>query len=126
MRTNTVSALLVTIQSVWCRLVGLLLPSTMRKHLTVGMLETRVRRGIGTDSDFEMLDELQMNLDLGLTPTQELVHELMGRYDVACFVGTKPLSGDHRGITYAVVGDSLRRMGLNTWVRMTTFKEFEE
>jgi hypothetical protein len=73
-----------------------------------------------------MLDELQMNLDLGLTPTQDLVHELMGRYDVACFVGTRHLTDDSSGITYAVVGDPLRRMGLNNWVRLTTSKEFEQ
>lgn len=114
-----------TIQSVWFRLIGLLLPSTMRRHLTVGMLETKVRNGTGTDSDYEMLDELRTKVDVSLLTTQEMLEEIVARYDVAVFVGTRDLTDDSHGITYARCGDPLRRMGLNTWVRMSTFQEFE-
>lgn len=118
-------ALLGTIQNGWCQLVGWLLPSTMRKHLTVGMLEIKARNGTGTDSDYETLAELRTRAELECVPAPDLLSEVMGRYDAAYFVGTKDLTGEEKGISYALKGDSLRRMGLNDWVRINTFKEFQ-
>lgn len=71
-----------------------------------------------------MLEESRTKVDLELTSTEELLAELLHRYDTAYFVGTKHLEEDSHGISYAIRGDALKRMGLNDWVRITTFREF--
>jgi hypothetical protein len=72
-----------------------------------------------------MLDELQTKVDLKFVDTHTLIEEMSCRYDVSCFIAQKSLSEESTGITYAVAGDALRRMGLITWARLTTFQEFE-
>jgi hypothetical protein len=63
--------------------------------------------------------------DLELASTDDLIKELLGRFDAAVFTGTKYMS-EHQGSSEVFwKGEFLPRLGLADFAKQVMFKEYQ-
>ena len=107
----------------WLVRTGWLKRSTTPKRRMVGMFETRDLRPSGMGCVCGMSDMSAQ--DLELASTDDLIKELLGRFDAAVFTGTKYMS-EHQGSSEVFwKGDFLPRLGLADFAKQVMFKEYQ-
>jgi hypothetical protein len=112
-----------TILKDWLARIGWLKRSTMPRRQTVDTFETRDQRLNGMGCDCGMSDMSAQ--DLELASTDDLIKELLGRFDAAVFTGTKYMS-EHQGSSEVFwKGDFLPRLGLADFAKQVMFKEYQ-
>ena len=112
-----------TILKDWLVRTGWLRRSTTPKRQTVGTFETKALQPNGMGCDYGMSDMSAQ--DLELASTDDLIKELLSRFDAAIFTGTKHLSESQGSSEVFWKGDFLPRLGLADFAKQVMFKEYQ-
>lgn len=107
----------------WLVRAGWLKPSTTPKRRMVDTFETRDLRHNGMGCVCGMSD--MSAPDLELASTDDLIKELLCRFDAAVFAGTKHMSATQGSSEVFWRGDFLPRLGLASFAKQVMFQEYK-